>query len=497
MNPLPEGPPERPGRRMLWRSFGAALLIVLLTAGATATAALLQIDDLLPDEGDRAIPKPIAKVAVEEAPPGKPQTLLLLGSDQRWADGEDDPARSDTMMLVRLDPGQEATTVLSIPRDLRVLIPGQGYAKINDAYALGGPKLAVDTVKAVTGLTINHVLNVNFKGFRGVVDFFGCFYIDVDRRYYNSNAGRAIGQRYAEIDIKPGYQQLCGQRALDYVRYRHTDSDLVRAARQQDFLRAAKDQIRTSSIISDRKQLARAFWRSAQTDKGIRTVKGFLRLLRLALASADHPVRQVPFPATFVKEVQGDQAVDYVEASPSAIQEAVDLFMHGGREKVQPRPRVKRPVRRLAADGNLVEARERGRAVVKSIRRKAGMPIRFPAYLTQSGRYVEGPDGVRAYALRDRAGRLQRAYRLVVVESQVDGQYYGVQGTTWRNPPLLASPSEKRRVRGRTLELFRSGRKLRFVAYRTPSAVYWISNTLNLKLDNDQMLALGASLTIK
>ena len=75
------------------------------------------------------------------------------------------------------------------------------------------------------------------------------------------------------------------------------------------------------------------------------------------------------------------------------------------------------------------------------------------------------------------------------------GQFYGVQGTTWRNPPLLASPSEVKRVRGRRLELFRSGKRLRFVAWRTDTAAYWISNTLNLKLDNDEMLAMAASLT--
>src|SRR5690606_24895569 len=112
----------------------------------------------------------IPRVDVVPPEPGEPQTILLLGSDKRWADRAEDPVRSDTMMLVRLDPEQPATTVLSIPRDLLVPIPGHGVAKINDAYALGGPRLALATVKEITGLEINHVANVNFKGFRRAVN---------------------------------------------------------------------------------------------------------------------------------------------------------------------------------------------------------------------------------------------------------------------------------------------------------------------------------------
>lgn len=486
----PDGPPPRVGRGMLLRAFGAALLIVLLGAGATATAMFLQIDDVLPNPADKSVAPPIP-VDVPVAKAGKPQTLLLLGSDHRWADGENDPARSDTMMLVRLDPEQAATTLLSIPRDLRVLIPGKGYSKINEAYRMGGPKLAVETVNDLTGLKINHVVNVNFKGFRRVVDFFGCIYTDVDRRYYNSNAGLGPGQRYAEINIQPGYQPLCGQRALDYVRFRHADNDLVRAARQQDFLRAAKDQIGTSRIIGERKKLAKAFWRSAQTDKQLRTVHGFLRLFTLAVASAKHPVRQLRFPATFVN-TDDPRVGDYVEATPEQVKRTVDLFLHGGKAPVA-KAAVKRDVKTIAKDANLVEARARGRAFVRPIKRRARFPVRFPRYLTPNGRYVEN-GGLRAYTLRDRAGKPHRAYRIVVMENQPEGQYYGVQGTTWRTPPLLASPSETRKVNGRTLELYRSGSRLRLVAWRTSTAAYWISNTLNLRLDNDTMLALAGSL---
>ncbi len=83
---------------------------------------------------------------------------------------------------------------------------------------------------------------MNFGGFQRAVNRLGCVYIDVDHRYYHSNAGLPPSAQYSEIDIKPGYQKLCGAKALDYVRYRHIDSDFVRSARQQDFLRQAKGQ---------------------------------------------------------------------------------------------------------------------------------------------------------------------------------------------------------------------------------------------------------------
>ena len=483
---------------MLLRSLGAALLIVLLTAGASATGALLQIDDVLPDEKDPTVAPPIKDAPVVPPYAGKPQTILLLGSDKRWAE-EEDEARSDTMMLVRLDPDQTATTVLSIPRDLMTEIPGHGAMKINEAYRLGGPPLTIRTIKTLTGLDINHVINVNFKGFRRVVELFDCFYVDVDRRYYNSNEGVPVGQRYAEIDIKPGYQPLCGQKALDYVRFRHADNDLVRAARQQDFLRAAKDQINAQTIIGNRKKYAKAFWRAAQTDENLRTLKGFYRLLPLALGSTDQPVRQLSFPAGFAQESFGTGVIDFVVASPDAVQETVYRFLHGGRDAVKTRPATKRKVRKIAEDAELVDGRTAGREAIAPIRKRGkrtGMRVRFPRYLTPQGRYSTRSEP-RLYGLRARDGKVHRAYRLVIQENEAEGQYYGVQGTTWPDPPLLASPSEVRKVQGRTLELFRSGKRLRFVAWRTSSGVYWISNTLNLKLDNDTMTALAASLASK
>src|SRR5204863_3554164 len=107
---------------------------------------------------------------------------------------------------------------------------------------LCGSKGTLDTVKHLTGLPINYLITVDFHGFKQVVDKVGGAWVDVDRRYYNRNVG-TIETNFANIDLKPGYQKLNGQQALDYVRFRHTDSDLYRLARQQQFVKAMKEQV--------------------------------------------------------------------------------------------------------------------------------------------------------------------------------------------------------------------------------------------------------------
>ena len=103
-------------------------------------------------------------------------------------------------------------------------------------------------MKKLTGLPINYLITVNFKGFIEIVDRVGGVWVDVDRRYYNRNVGTAA-TNYANIDLRPGYQRLKGRDALSYVRYRHTDSDLYRLARQQQFVKALKQQISSNFSV--------------------------------------------------------------------------------------------------------------------------------------------------------------------------------------------------------------------------------------------------------
>ena len=117
----------------------------------------------------------------------------------------------------------------------------RGVDRVNQAYADCGSAGTLDTVKHFTGLPINYLITVNFHGFKEIVDKIGGIWLDVDRRYYHVNNGTAA-ENYANINIQPGYQLLTGEQALDFVRYRHTDDDYHRIARQQEFVRALKQQ---------------------------------------------------------------------------------------------------------------------------------------------------------------------------------------------------------------------------------------------------------------
>lgn len=523
-----DGRLPRAGAPLYKRFAVAGALIFCLTSGAVATATLMEVKEL--SEIIRPIggPTEFGKDVITKAEAGDPQTILLVGSDKRFGAGKGD-ARSDTMMLVRLDPDQAATAVMSVPRDLVARIPGHGREKINGAYSYGGLNLTAKTVKRLftdasgEPFTINHAIGVNFSGFRKVVNFLDCVFTDVDRRYYHSNDGLPASAHYAEIDIQPGYQRLCGQRALDYVRFRHADSDLVRAARQQDFLRNAKDQIGTSRLLDDLKPLAGIFGQSTESDRDLSTVSGVLKLVKLGAYSAGHPVREVPFPATLV---DGDPSGlgSYITATDAQLGRALDEFLHAkpaieprsteasrakadkvrakakALAKVRARSGRRADPRRVYANYGLTLDRRRGEDLVAPTEAsgRLGFPMYFAKAHTRTARYprsTKNAPSPRVYTLRDRADKPHRAYRIVVTHNELEGQYYGVQGTTWKTPPILEGLADRVRMRNRTYELRYDGKRLRTVAWRTSKATYWISNTLSLKLSNQQMRGLARSMT--
>ncbi len=481
----PEAPP-RLGWEMAKRFALGAIIIVLLSATAVATAVLLEVHAAINIIERESVPIPGIGGVLDDVPAGDPKTILVLGSDKRFGDGKDSTPRSDTVIVVRLDPDKGATAVMSLPRDLKVDIPGYGTDKINAAYANGGPKLAVRTVRDLLGIDINHVINVNFRGFQRAVNRLGCVYADIDRRYFNNRGGPG---GYAVINLQPGYQRMCGKAALDYVRFRHTDSDFVRAARQQDFLRQAKDQFGLGKVFGNRNQLLKIFGRYTQTDIAQKNDAAILSLLRLAYDSSKNPLTEIPFPARV--------AGDYVEISPSALQRTIDRFIDvkgAPKKKAKPKPKKIKRKRNLAP--GLVLRRTQGEDHVLNIetRLSRSLPVYFPKAILSRGGYDR--DSPRLYTIRDRNRNRYKAYRIVLHydDPANPGQFYGVQGTTWKAAPILDNPTDEIRMRNRTYQRYFDGRKLRMIAWRTPKAVYWVSNSLSRALTNRQMMDIARSL---
>ena len=505
---------------MLWRFLAVAIIVIGGTAATTAVAGLLQVQNLVNDISVGAV---IPKAPIKIAYTGQPQTILVVGSDHRAGESFR-LANTDTMMLVRLDQNSKTINVLSIPRDLEVDIPGFGINKINAAYSLGGTPLMVKTIQTdvFPQLKVNHIVDVNFHGFAALVDAIGCVYSDIDHRYYNNTALTD----YSSIDIQPGYQKLCGTDALAFVRFRHTDSDLVRNARQQDFIRWAKDQYGIGNLIANRDKLVRIFGANTEVDKDLRSEDGLLNLFQLVALSAGHTIKQIKFPVSFTPCGGGTPAVPGVAAATggtpcydtSTPEQETGVFTQfmkptTAAQATASKAKATSSGRRRSRGGSginpagLTADLPDGRSQAAQLA-KVKMPIYYPRLIKTGSQYCLGliancpleqasPGSYpRGYVIHDQKGVAHAAYRMTVVLNSLLGQYYGVQGTTWTSPPLLANPTETKTVAGHKLLLFANGSKLTTVAWKTSGAVYWISNTLDSVIPNSQMVGMAASLIL-
>jgi LCP family protein required for cell wall assembly len=609
----------------------AIVLVVLLAVALGAVAAVAfvakqQIDDLVTAKTheqkvtQRELAKPL---------PGKPTNILVLGSDHRTGEATTD-RRSDTLLLVRLDPKGKTISMLSFPRDTYVDIPGHGQSKLNDAYSLGGPALSVKTIKQLTGLDINFVVDVDFKGFRGVVDAFGGIWADVDRRYFTPPEAN-----YMEIDLQPGYQLLDGRDALAFARYRHEDvhGDFGRIARQQLVLAGLKKQIAESSKVNSIPRLARVLGHNTEIVAGggdsvpVGVIYNYIRLatslsskdvyqvefkggtgegpnhasivtydeddLKASVEAFLHPSRQArdetadqlvgkqapsaqakgdsaqPADTTPVAKVPDPSTVSVKVLNGSGIGGAAGSMageLQSAGYKVDPeksnadnsnyastkvffngdsaRPAAEALASGIdgasvaAADGAnsfttqlLVVVGKTGTSFAgagsadgttgvdtggevspdNSVPEKAAakvetdvqygkdsmagvavknLQVEFPTVREESSTF---DDGVRSYQIV-KGQSVYDAYRLVGKTSQ--GDYWGVQGTSWKNPPILEGATREARRGTRTYQLFFTGTKLHMIAWREGNGTYWVSNSVLNMLSNETMLAIAQGVRV-
>jgi LCP family protein required for cell wall assembly len=250
----------------------------------------------------------------------EPAIALVIGYDHRAGEGNS-PSRSDTLMLIRADPQNKTISLLSFPRDLIVPLycgaTPSGTGKINSAYAICGPKGTLLTIKHLTGLPVNYLITVSFHAFKEVVDKLGGVWLDIDRRYYNPP-----GTGYAAINLQPGYEKLTGGAALDFVRFRHTDSDFVRLARQQEFVRALKEQVAQGLSYTALPGLVNDVAKDIEIVAGGRKVQGS-DVISYALFA-----KSLPGGHVFQPKIQDVSGYSDVTAPQSDIEAAVNQFEH-------------------------------------------------------------------------------------------------------------------------------------------------------------------------
>jgi LCP family protein required for cell wall assembly len=240
--------PKQPQRPRWRRRIGITLLLLIVLMLVWSVASYFAFASGVQSAHKRLPPGTAEALTRQNALLlSTPSNILLLGTDHANQSGHESANRSDSIMLLHTDPSRHRLSYLSIPRDLRVPIPGIGDAKVNAAMQSGGPALAIKTIQSYTGLPINHVIIVDFARFKEVIDAIGGITVNVPRPIIskfdcpyptNARCSRWDGWRFAK-----GPQHMDGRRALIYSRVRKNslnaaDTDISRTERQQDVLQA-------------------------------------------------------------------------------------------------------------------------------------------------------------------------------------------------------------------------------------------------------------------
>ncbi len=253
--------------------------------------------------------------------------IALLGVDRR--PDEVDGSRSDTILILSIDQDNKAVNMLSIPRDLWVKIPGKGDNRISSAYffgdqekkGTGGPRLVKQTIQANFGIQIDYFIEVDFNGFRTIIDAIGGITIDVkkpliDSEYPTEDYG------IKRIFIPAGLQRLDGQTALEYARSRHSDSDFGRNQRQQEVILAIREQGLNLGVLTNT-QLQAALQGAIKTDLSAGDI---VALGQLALGMKRENIRQFAIDSNITRQ-QFINGADVLVPDQAAFNQLIQQFL--------------------------------------------------------------------------------------------------------------------------------------------------------------------------
>lgn len=302
--------------------FWISLFLVLFTVGAGLGLFAFLGGELRPPESK-------AGDWVVEPKPGERVNILVLGVDD--VEGIE---RSDTIIVVSLDPITHEAAVLSIPRDTLVKIPDRpGREKIAHAHAYGGPGRTVATVNGFLGMPMHYYVKVDFEGFRQLVDILGGITVNIEKSMFYEDPYQDL-----YIDLKPGRQRLDGEKALHFVRYRN-DGDLNRVRRQHEFLRAVADKAFSVGTVFKLPKMVKDLAEYVETNM---LLKDMLALADLATGIDQTRIVTETIPVTSVwKKIEAKDIYLGEEADDPAVARLVNRLLKGidreanGRVKVR------------------------------------------------------------------------------------------------------------------------------------------------------------------
>jgi LCP family protein required for cell wall assembly len=435
----PARDPDRPWRKRL-RIAGAIIGVLLLLALIGVALVLRRADQALQaiqEQDPRRAPAVAATTAAVRGEPVaspaplpnavmEPITVLLVGVDKR--PDEEYGVRSDTLILVRIDPLRKWASMLSIPRDSVVNIPHVGQAKINAAFAFGyanavdiygagtepdaaGGALAAETVEQFLGVKVDYVAQVDFNGFAQLVDAIGGVPIDVarpllDAEYPTDDYG------VERIYIPQGLQIMDGRTALIYARSRHASTDYDRSQRQQQVLHALLDQVRARGLLENAAALpqwADLLAQNVRTTLPVRDLGMINGLTTLARDLSRDRIAQLSInPVDVTLDVEDGSDLYWNAASVKAI---VERWQAGPQVGALPSPQPG------ATPGAPVSAApETARVLVLNGAEVDGIAGRVSAYLGSRGFDMADPDTAPASyehtTIVDYSGRPQTRQRL-------------------------------------------------------------------------------------
>jgi LCP family protein required for cell wall assembly len=328
-------PPKRQFVELALRGLGwFVLALLVLVAGIAGGLFLYAHESLNAVEAKGSVKKAEQRLAAPVA--SQPAIALVAGYDHRAGTGSSSYAgsNSDTLMLLRADPTNHTLSLLSLPRDLYIPIYCRGNTpfttdRINSAWAHcgnDGPLGVVDTMEHLTHLRINYLITLDFRAFKQIVNRLHGVYMNVDRRYYIP-----LHTGVSAINLQPGYQKLDGGQALEYVRFRHFDSDIYRTGRQQLFIEALKNRLKQTFSIFELPGLIGSLKRNIEVARGgggAVTLSELESYLGLAYHLPPGHLLRDQIPITELSNYTTPGGADVLQAAPGAIAGAVHSFLH-------------------------------------------------------------------------------------------------------------------------------------------------------------------------